>query len=102
MAFSIAGNIYAFLGVLLFVNACAMAVDTLYKTMMQELVSDEERGRAMGSWVLSIGSAPVGHLGVGALAAVVGAPRALLINGAILSAVSVITMVSMPNIRRLG
>ena len=62
MAFSLSGNIYSFLGVLLFVNACAMAVDTLYKTLMQELVSDEERGRAMGSWVLSIGFAPVGHV----------------------------------------
>ena len=101
MAFSLSGNIYVFIAVLLFVNACAMAVDTLYKTLMQELVSDEERGRAMGSWVLSIGFAPVGHVGVGALAGIVGAPRALLINGAILSAVSVITMLGMPNIRRL-
>ena len=101
MAFSLSGNLYAFLGVLLFVNACAMAVDTLYKTLMQGLVSDEERGRAMGSWVLSIGFAPVGHIGVGALAGVVGAQRALLINGAILSVASLITMIGMPNIRRL-
>ena len=101
MAFSLSGSIYSFLGVLLFVNACAMAVDTLYKTLMQGLVSDEERGRAMGSWVLSIGFAPVGHVGVGALAGVVGAPRALLINGAILSAVSIITALGMPNIRRM-
>ena len=101
MAFSLSGNLYAFLAVLLFVNACAMAVDTLYKTLMQGLVSDEERGRAMGSWVLSIGFAPVGHIGVGALAGVVGAQRALLINGAILSVVSLITMIGMPNIRRL-
>ncbi len=101
MALSLSGNIYTFLIVLLFVNACAMAVDTLYKTLMQELVSDEERGRAMGSWVLSIGFAPVGHVGVGALASVVGAPRSLLINGAILSAASLITALFMPNIRRL-
>ena len=101
MAFSLSSNLFAFLGVLLFVNACAMAVDTLYKTLMQGLVSDEERGRAMGSWVLSIGFAPVGHVGVGALAGIVGAQRALLINGAILSVISLITMIGMPNIRRL-
>ena len=101
MAFSLSGNIYAFLGVLLFVNACAMAVDTLYKTLMQGLVYDEERGRAMGSWVLSIGFAPVGHVGVGALAGAVGAQGALLINGALLSVISLITMLGMPNIRRL-
>ena len=101
MAFSATGDIYSFLGVLLFVNACAMAVDTLYKTMMQELVSDEERGRAMGSWVLSIGFAPVGHVGIGALAGAVGAPRALLINGAALAAISAIAAIALPKIRRL-
>ena len=101
MAFSLSGNIYSFLGVLLFVNACAMAVDTLYKTLMQGLVSDEERGRAMGSWVLSIGFAPVGHVGVGALAGVVGAPGALLINGAALAAISVAAALGLPRIRRL-
>ena len=101
MAFSLSGNIYSFLGVLLFVNACAMAVDTLYKTLMQELVSDEERGRAMGSWVLSIGFAPVGHIGIGALAGVVGAPRALLINGAALAVISLVSALALPRIRRL-
>ena len=102
MAFSLSGNIYSFIGVLLFVNACAMAVDTLYKTLMQDAVSDEERGRAMGSWVLSIGFAPVGHVGVGALAGVVGAPRALLINGAALAAISVVSAIALPRIRRLS
>ena len=102
MAFSLSGNIYSFLGVLLFVNACAMAVDTLYKTLMQDLVSDEERGRATGSWVLSIGFAPVGHVGVGALAGAVGAPRALLINGAVLAAISTVAAIALPRIRRLG
>ena len=101
MVFSLSGNIYSFLGVLLFVNACAMAVDTLYKTLMQGLVSDEERGRAMGSWVLSIGFAPVGHVGVGALAGVVGAPSALLINGAALAVISVAAAIGLPRIRRL-
>ncbi len=102
MAFSLSDNIYIFTGVLLFVNACAMAVDTLYKTLMQDVVSDEERGRAMGSWVLSIGSAPVGHVGVGALAGIVGAPRALLINGAALAAISVVSALALPRIRRLS
>ena len=102
MAFSLSGNIYSFIGVLLFVNACAMAVDTLYKTLMQDAVSDEERGRAMGSWVLSIGFAPVGHVGVGALAGAVGAPTALLVNGAALAAISVVSAIALPRIRRLN
>ena len=101
MAFSLADNIYIFLLVLLFTNACAHSVDTLYKTLMQDLVPDEERGRAMGSWVLSIGFAPVGHVGVGALAGAVGAPIALLINGATLTGISVMTMLGLPRIRRM-
>ena len=101
MAFSLTTNIYTFLAVLLVVNACAMAVDTLYKALMQELVPDEERGRAMGTWVLSVGFAPVGHVGVGALAGAVGAPAALLINGAVLAGLNVVTGLSLPRIRRL-
>ena len=101
MAFSLTTNIYTFIAVLLVVNACAMAVDTLYKALMQDLVPDEERGRAMGTWVLSVGFAPVGHVGVGALAGVVGAPGALLINGAILAGLNVVTGLSLPRIRRL-
>ena len=101
MAFSLSVNIYTFLAVLLFVNACAMAVDTLYKTLMQDLVPDEERGRAMGSWVLSVGFAPVGHVGVGALAGFVGAPGALLINGAVLVAINIGAVLGVPRIRRM-
>lgn len=101
MAFSLTTNIYTFIMVLLFVNACAMAVDTLYKALMQDLVPDEERGRAMGTWVLSVGFAPVGHVGVGALAGVVGAPGALLINGAVLAGINVATVLGLPRIRRM-
>ena len=101
MLFSLASNLLVFLLVLAVVNAFAMAVDTLYKTLMQENVTDAQRGRAMGSWVLSIGVAPVGHLGVGGLAGVLGAPGALLVNGAILSIISLATMAGLPRIRRL-
>ncbi len=101
MAFYLTSNIYTFLLVLLFVNACAMAVDTLYKALMQDLVPDEERGRAMGTWVLSVGFAPVGHVGVGALAGAVGAPGALLINGAVLAGINIVTVMGLPRIRQM-
>ena len=101
MAFSVSSALVYFIVVLAVVNACAMSVDTLYKTLMQTNVPDEQRGRAMGSWVLSIGVAPVGHLGVGALAAALGAPGALLVSGAALTVVSIVAAVRMPRIRRL-
>ncbi len=101
MAFSLSTNLYFFLAVLVVVNACAMAVDTLYKTLMQANVPDEQRGRAMGAWVLSIGVAPVGHLGVGGLAGLFGAPGALLINGAALAFISLAAAMGLPRMRRM-
>ena len=101
MAFSVSAALVYFIIVLAAVNACAMAVDTLYKTLMQSNVPDEQRGRAMGSWVLSIGAAPVGHLGVGGLAAALGAQGALLVNGAVLAGISLVAAIGLPKIRRL-
>ncbi len=68
---------------------------------MQSNVSNEQRGRAMGSWVLSIGVAPIGHLGVGGMAGAFGAPAALLINGGILTVVSLSAAIGMPRMRKL-
>ena len=98
MAFSLSTNLFFFLAVLAVVNACAMAVDTLYKALMQENVAGEERGRAMGSWVLSIGTAAVGHLGVGGLAGLLGAPGALLLNGGVLAFVSLGAAIGLPRL----
>ena len=101
MAFSVSAALVYFIIVLAAVNACAMAVDTLYKTLMQSNVPDEQRGRAMGSWVLSIGAAPVGHLGVGGLATALGAQGALLVNGAVLAGISLVAAIGLPKIRHL-
>ena len=101
MAFSLGGNFVSFVLILAFINACASAIDTLYRTLMQENVSNEERGRAMGSWVLSIGIGPVGHLGVGAMGERFGAPLTLLINGSILLGVSVASGLGLGRVRRL-
>ena len=101
MGFSLSTALVYFIVVLAAVNACAMSVDTLYKTLMQSNVPDEQRGRAMGSWVLSIGVAPVGHLGVGGLATALGAQGALLVNGALLAGVSLAAAIGLPKIRQL-
>jgi MFS family permease len=101
MAFSVVSHILLFLALLALVNGCAMSVDTLNRTLMQANVPNEQRGVAMGSWVLSIGTAPLGHLGVGALGGWLGAPGALLVNGAILAFLGVSAAVGLPKIRRL-
>ena len=101
MTMSLGNSIFAFAIVLLVINACAAVVDTLYTTLMQSNVPNEQRGRAMGSWVFSIGVAPVGHIGVGALAEALGAPRALLVNGSILAGISILAALGLPGVRRL-
>ena len=101
MVFSLAGNIFFTVAVLTFINICAMGLDTLYKTLMQENVSNEQRGRAMGTWVFGLGFAPVGHMSVGAIAGAMGAPVALLINGSVLAFISLTSAIGMQRIRRL-
>ena len=101
MGFGIASHLFVFLALLTFVNACAMSVDTLNKTLMQACVPNEQRGRAMGSWVLSIGTGPIGHLGVGALGGWLGAPHALLVNGSVLAVIGIASVFGLPRIRRM-
>ena len=102
MTLVISTNLMHYVAMLTLATGCAMAVDTLYMTLMQENVPDEQRGRAMGAWTLSIGVAPVGHLGLGGLAGAVGAPLALFASGSVLAVASLITAVALPRIRRLG
>ncbi|NJN17108.1 MAG: MFS transporter [Oscillochloris sp.] len=68
---------------LLITGFCAAAFDVLQQTLIQLAVPPAQRGRAVGLWVLSIGSAPIGHLEMGGLAALLGVPSALVINGSL-------------------
>ena len=66
----------------------AMALsDVFSQSMMQNIVPNEQRGRAMGAWVVGIGTAPIGNLQVGALATAIGVGVALSANGIALSLV---------------
>lgn len=85
--------------VLLVVGCCAAAFDVLQQTLIQMAVPDEQRGRAVGIWVLSIGSAPLGHLEMGLLIALLGAPGALAINGAVTVAAALALLARAPSYR---
>ncbi len=66
-------------------GACGAAFDLLQQTLLQLSVPEERRGRALGIWLLGLGSAPIGLIEMGALAAALGAPLALGLNGAIVT-----------------
>lgn len=84
---------------LLVIGLCAGAFDLLQQTLIQLAVPDEQRGRAVGLWLLSIGSAPVGHMEMGLLVGALGASLALLINGGLTLATAVILLVQQPSYR---
>jgi MFS family permease len=81
LGLGMAASLLVATAVMVVIGACAASFDALEQMMIQLAVPDDQRGRAVGIWVFSIGTAPVGHLEVGTLASLVGAPGALLVNG---------------------
>jgi len=82
------GQVVAVVVVLIGLSALMALTDVLSQSLMQLVVSNNMRGRAMGSWMVAVGVAPVGHLQVGGVAAVAGMTLALSLNGFFLSACS--------------
>ena len=83
------------------ISVLAIMSDVLTQALMQLSVSNELRGRAMGSWVLAVGTAPVGHLQIGALAAATTVTVALTANGLGLAVLAVVAGLSVARLRRL-
>jgi MFS family permease len=86
--------------VLLVTGACAASFDLLQQTLLQLAVPEDLRGRAVGLWVLGIGSAPIGNLEMGALVSSIGAPAALAINGALVLLSAALLVLAAPAYRR--
>ena len=82
------------------VGAVAGAFDAMQHTLLQLNVADEQRGRAMGMWMLSIGFMPVGSIAIGAIAALVGAQLAVSINGIVIIVTFVILAIFVSGLRR--
>ncbi len=87
--------------VLAVISAMITAWDIFTQSMMQLSVSDGQRGRAMGTWVFAIGSAPLGHLEIGFLATAIGTDWALSLNGMAVVAVIAVALAITPALRRL-
>jgi predicted MFS family arabinose efflux permease len=85
----------------IFVSMVASATDILHMALLQHSVANEQRGRAMGAWVVGCGAAPVGHIEIGYLAALAGARLALLCNGLALIVLAGVFALCLPRLRRL-
>jgi hypothetical protein len=89
-------------GCLLLTGACAASFDVLQQTLMQLAVPEEQRGRAVGVWVLGLGSAPIGNLEMGSLVALFGAPAGLAVNGGLVLVAAAALLVAAPSYRRIS
>lgn len=81
------------LGMIVQVAAC--------NTIIQTIVDDDKRGRAMSLYVMAfIGTAPFGSLLAGSIASHIGAPKTLLIGGILCILGAVLFARRLPEIRR--
>ena len=83
------------------INVMASVTDILHQSLLQLNVPNEQRGRAMGSWIVGIGTAPVGQLQIGYLSGLASPKIALIANGAALAFLALGMGVVMPRLRRL-
>lgn len=83
------------------INVMASATDILHQSLLQTHVPNTQRGRAIGSWIVGTGVAPIGHLEMGYLAGVTSVSAALLTNGVALLALPLCLVWLMPQLRRL-
>jgi len=90
----------ALIGVM-FVGGLAALTDLLAQGLLQSVVANDLRGRAMGSWVLATGLGPIGRLQLGAIAGLFSVTAALMANGLVLVAVALASLLTARGIRRL-
>ncbi len=83
------------------INVMASVTDILHQSLLQAHVSNAQRGRAIGSWIVGTGAAPVGHLEIGYLAGVTSVSAALFINGFALIVLPLGLVWLLPQLRRL-
>lgn len=87
-----------FIGV---VGISAAAHDAMSQILLQLNVDEDQRGRAMGIWQLSIGFGVIGTYSLGVLAENFGAPVAQSVFGGVMMLVFVLIYFFMPKMREL-
>ena len=98
---SLSSVFWAALVFVTFTNMMAASSDVLHQSLLQLSVPNEQRGRAMGSWIVGIGCAPFGQLQIGYISGLAGSRISLLINGTVLILGATVMCLSLPRLRRL-
>ena len=83
------------------INVMASVTDILHQSLLQLNVPNQQRGRAMGSWIVGIGTAPIGQLQIGYISGLTSPKIALVVNGTLLVLLTLTMGIVMPRLRRL-
>ena len=83
------------------INVMASVTDILHQSLLQLSVPNQQRGRAMGSWIVGIGTAPIGQLQIGYISGLTSPKIALVANGTLLVLLVLTMGILMPRLRRL-
>ena len=83
------------------VGMSAAGHDAMSQVLLQLNVEEEQRGRAMGIWQLSIGFGMIGSMTLGTLAEVYGASLAQSVFGGIMVLIAALMYVTVPNLKDL-
>jgi MFS family permease len=87
--------------VLIGVGAAQMGYSTLNQTQLQTITEDAMRGRVQSVYMLNVGLVPAGSFAAGATAALIGAPAALALMGASVTAIALLAIVRVKSLRAL-
>jgi MFS family permease len=91
------GSLFLMVGI----GAMASSFNAMQHTILQLNVLTEQRGRAMGIWMLSIGFGPLGFILTGSMSAYFGAQLALTINGLAIILAFFVFLITIPNLSRV-
>jgi MFS family permease len=102
MAFSSSRLLWLSLLLLVVTGFCFMQNLASSNTILQTIVEDKKRGRVMSFYSMAFqGVAPFGSLIAGAVASRIGAPRTLMIGGAVCVCGAGLFALQLPNLRKL-
>ena len=85
-----------FMGV---IGVSAAGHDAMSQILLQMNVDEEQRGRAMGIWQLSIGFGLIGSMMLGSLAEIFGAPLAQSVFGVVMVLIAGLMYMAVPKLR---
>jgi len=101
--FSFNRSLFLSLFLLIIIGGVLIAIFNLSNATIQTLVEEEFRGRVMSIYSFSFFAiVPLGSLLIGAEAEHLGAPEAILINGAVLLVCMLFISWRFPNLRKIG